>query len=253
MSNPKKFDDYTRPEQLPLAFAHGSASGRDDLVVSERLRAAVELVEAWPRWPAPLTILSGPEGSGKSHLAAVWRERSGALPIDPVSGSDAVEKAAHGPVLFEDADRRPFDETVLFHVINVVREHNRSLLLTSRMWPASWPVELPDLRSRLKAATVVEMGEPDETLLSQVIVKLFADRQIAVDEKLVAFLVARMERSMGAAQRLVEDIDRLALSRATKITRALAAEVLERNQEASGGSLSQLRLEPAIGDDTKKR
>ena len=101
-----------------------------------------------------------------------------------------------------------------------------SLLVTSRLWPMSWPVTLPDLRSRLKAATVVEIGEPDEELLSQVIVKLFADRQLYIDDKLVLYIVNRMERSLNAAQTIVDRLDRLALARGTRITRVLAAEVL---------------------------
>lgn len=91
----------------------------------------------------------------------------------------------------------------------------------------SWPVELPDLKSRLKAATVVEIGEPDDELLMQVLTKLFADRQLFVDERLIGYIVARMERSLEAAQTIVERIDHLALARATRPTRALAAEVLE--------------------------
>jgi chromosomal replication initiation ATPase DnaA len=151
---------------------------------------------------------------------------SGAVRIHPELGSDAAVAAAAGPVLFEDADRLGFDDNALFHVINSVRENATSLLMTSRLWPISWPVLLPDLRSRLKAATVVEIGEPDEALLSQVIVKLFADRQLYIDDKLVLYIVNRMERSLNAAQMIVERLDRLALSRGTKITRALAAEVL---------------------------
>jgi len=107
-------------------------------------------------------------------------------------------------------------------------------LMTSRLWPMSWPVTLPDLRSRLKAATVVEIGEPDEELLSQVIVKLFADRQLYIDDKLVLYIVNRMERSLNAAQTIVERLDRLALSRGTGITRSLAAEVL--NELGNSGS-----------------
>ncbi|MGO7207382.1 hypothetical protein ACCT30_40930, partial [Rhizobium ruizarguesonis] len=146
--------------------------------------------------------------------------------IHPELGSDTAVAAAAGPVLFEDADRLGFDDNALFHVINSVRENGTNLLMTSRLWPMSWPVLLPDLRSRLKAATVVEIGEPDEALLSQVIVKLFADRQLYIDDKLVLYIVNRMERSLNAAQTIVERLDRLALSRGTKITRSLAAEVL---------------------------
>ncbi|WP_431321952.1 DnaA regulatory inactivator HdaA [Rhizobium sp. YTU87027] len=213
-------------EQLPLAFSHDAATGRDDLLISERLAAAVSIVDAWPHWPSPVVILAGPVGSGKSHLANIWKDHSGAVDIHPRAGANAAVEAANGPVLFEDVDRLGFDDNELFHVINSVRENGHSLLMTSRLWPMSWPVELPDLRSRLKAATVVEIGEPDEELLSQVIVKLFADRQLYIDDKLVLYIVNRMERSLNAAQTIVDRLDRLALSRGTKITRTLAAEVL---------------------------
>jgi len=215
-----------KSEQLPLQFTHDSARGRDDLLVSERLAAAVSIVDEWPAWPSPVVVLAGPVGSGKSHLAHIWQEKSGAAAIHPLAGSDAATLAAGAPVLFEDADRRGFDEAELFHVINSVRQNGHTLLMTSRLWPMSWGVELPDLKSRLKAATVVEIGEPDEELLAQVIVKLFADRQLYIDDKLVGYIVNRMERSLGAAQDIVERLDRLALARGTKITRPLVAEVL---------------------------
>lgn len=215
-----------RSEQLPLQFTHDSARGRDDLLVSERLAAAVSIVDEWPAWPSPVVVLAGPVGSGKSHLAHIWQDKSGASAIHPLAGSEAATVAAGCPVLFEDADRRGFDEAELFHVINSVRQNGHTLLMTSRLWPMSWGVQLPDLKSRLKAATVVEIGEPDEELLAQVIVKLFADRQLYIDDKLVAYIVTRMERSLGAAQTIVERLDRLALARGTKITRPLAAEVL---------------------------
>ncbi|KQV11279.1 hypothetical protein ASC97_15240 [Rhizobium sp. Root1203] len=227
MTEVKNADSRRRAvEQLPLAFSHDAATGRDDLLVSERLAAAVSIIDAWPQWPSPVVILAGPVGSGKSHLAKIWQEHSGAADIWPNAGSNASLVAASGPVLFEDVDRVGFDDTELFHVINSVRENGNSLLMTSRLWPMSWPAQLADLRSRLKAATVVEIGEPDEELLSQVIVKLFADRQLGVDDKLVLYIVNRMERSLNAAQTIVERLDRLALSRGTKITRSLAAEVL---------------------------
>jgi chromosomal replication initiation ATPase DnaA len=237
-------DTKDRPErkgeQLPLQFSHAAARGRDDLLVSERLAAAVSLVDEWPNWPSPVVVLAGPVGSGKSHLAHIWREHAGAVEIHPLAGSNVSEIASAGPVLFEDADRRGFDDTELFHVINAVRQHGHTLLLTSRLWPISWPVELPDLKSRLKAATVVEIGEPDEELLAQVIIKLFADRQLNIDDKLVGYIVNRMERSLEAAQRVVDQLDRLALARGARITRSLAAEVLETygqtDRDAGGNS-----------------
>ena len=213
-------------EQLPLAFRHDPATGRDDLLIADPVNAAVAMIDAWPHWPSPVVVIAGPVGSGKSHLAAIWREKANAATLAAKPGTGAEAAAERGPVLIEDADRDGFDDRTLFHVINNIRQHGHTLLITSRLWPMSWAVELPDLRSRLKAATVVEIGEPDDALLSQVIVKLFADRQLFVDDRLVAYIVARMERSLEAAQTLVERLDRLALARGSRITRTLAQEVL---------------------------
>lgn len=220
-------------EQLPLKFGHPASSARDDLIVSSPVNAAISLIDRWPDWPSPVVIMAGPTGSGKTHLANIWKERASALPIDDF-GSDAAARhhAATGPILIEDIDREGFSETTLFHLINTVFQNNSHLLITTRTWPAAWRVELPDLRSRLKAATVVEIGEPDDVLLAHVIEKLFADRQIAIDPRIVSYLVQRMERSLAAAQAIVHRIDELALARRGKITRALASEVLEKWESA---------------------
>jgi chromosomal replication initiation ATPase DnaA len=215
-----------KPEQLPLEFRHEAASGRDDLVISDPVSAAASIIDRWPDWPSPVVIITGPEGSGKSHLAEVWVRNSGATRVQAVPGSDAVTLAGEGPVLVEDADRDGFDETELFHLINAVRSAGTNLLITARSWPMAWGVTLPDLASRLKAATTVEIGPPDDLLLSQILMKLFADRQLLLDDKIIAYIVPRMERSLAAAQAIVERLDRLALARGTRINRALAAEVL---------------------------
>ncbi|OAE37689.1 DnaA regulatory inactivator HdaA [Agrobacterium tumefaciens] len=236
MTDPIKTDNArSKAEQLPLAFSHQSASGRDDLLVSASLEAAVSLIDEWPNWPSPVVVLAGPPGSGKSHLANIWKNISEARDIHPTAGGDAARTAETGPVLFEDADRRGFDDTELFHVINSVRQNGTTLLMTSRQWPSAWPVTLPDLRSRLKAVTIVETGEPDEGLLAQVLVKLFADRQLYMDDKLIGYIVNRMERSLDTAQTIVDRIDRLALARATRITRPLVAEVLNAMDNAAPG------------------
>jgi chromosomal replication initiation ATPase DnaA len=215
-----------KPEQLPLEFRHEAASGRDDLVISDPVSAAASIIDRWPDWPSPVVIITGPEGSGKSHLAEVWLRNSGAVRVQARPGSDAVMRAGEGPVLVEDADRDGFDETELFHLINAVRSAGTNLLITARSWPMAWGVTLPDLASRLKAATTVEIGPPDDLLLSQILMKLFADRQLLLDDKIIAYIVPRMERSLAAAQAIVERLDRLALARGTRINRALAAEVL---------------------------
>jgi chromosomal replication initiation ATPase DnaA len=219
--------DTRKPEQLPLTFSHEAAQGRDDLVVSSPLSAATALIDRWPDWPSPVVVLTGPPGSGKTHLAEIWRKTASAARLADESVDEAVRLAEIGAVLVEDADRNAYDETLLFHMINAVRAHGQRLLITARVRPAAWGVTLPDLMSRLKAATLVEIGPPDDALLTQVLYKLFADRQLMIDEKLAAYIVGRMERSLAAAQTIVDKLDRLALARGVKLSRALAAEVLK--------------------------
>lgn len=219
--------DAAPPRQLPLDLAHAPGLSRDDLVVTDANRAAVTLVDAWPGWTTPVVVLAGPAGSGKSHLASVWRERAGAAALDPRRiGERALDAPLPAPVLIDDADAGRLDETGLFHLINAVRSSDSQLLLTARKFPSAWGVRLPDLVSRLKAALTVELLEPDDALLSGVVTKLFADRQVEVEPHVVQFVVRRIERSLSTAIEVVERLDRAALERKGPITRALAAEVV---------------------------
>ncbi|NGN43313.1 hypothetical protein G6N74_19770 [Mesorhizobium sp. CGMCC 1.15528] len=216
-----------KPRQLPLDLGHTPGYSRDDLVVSQANAQAVSLVDRWPEWPSPVVVLAGPAGSGKSHLAAIWRDASHALVLKAADIEKHVaEIDGTRPVVIDDADDRFLDENGLFHLINQVRATGTQLLLTSRRFPAAWGVTLPDLASRLKAAATIEIDEPDDLLLAGVITKLFADRQIEVDQNVVQFLVRRIERSLSTAIRVVDRLDRAALEQKTRITRALAAEAV---------------------------
>lgn len=216
-------------EQLPLDLGHGVAQGRDDLIVAEPLAAALAIVDRWPDWNAPAVVLCGPAGSGKSHLANIWRERSDAVSLVPQSDAAPDYDALAGRhVLVEDPDRLALNEQSLFHLFNLMRQQNTTMLLTGRTPPAAWPISLADLKSRLAATTVVAIGEPDDALLTRILFKLFADRQIVVDQRVVAYLVARMERSLDFAARLVAEMDRLALAKRARMTTAVAADALAR-------------------------
>lgn len=225
----------TPAQQLPLDLGHQAAHGRDDLVEAPSNAAAIALVDRWPDWPATLVVLAGPPGSGKSHLAAIWRERSGAVQIDRTALSAQTGDQSTGrDLLIEDIDLAPVDEQGLFHLINAARAAGAHLLITARRFPLSWGVALPDLVSRLKAATTVEIGEPDDILLAAVITKLFSDRQIEVEPHVVHYLVRRIERSLAAAIQVVDRLDRAAMERKMRITRTLAADVLARDERAGG-------------------
>ncbi|MER9657339.1 DnaA regulatory inactivator HdaA [Mesorhizobium sp. M0152] len=222
------------PRQLPLDLGHGTGYSRDELVVSGTNSQAVALVDRWPDWPSSLVVLAGPAGSGKTHLASIWRARANAVAIDARRIGDSIETLGARPALIDDVDTGAVDEQGLFHLINAVRGAGSTLLLTARRFPSAWGVSLPDLASRLKVAATVEIHEPDDLLLAGVITKLFADRQVEVEPHVVQYLVRRIERSLATAMRVVERLDRAALERKTPITRALAAEAVSAMDEGQG-------------------
>ncbi|HUN52806.1 MAG TPA: chromosomal replication initiator DnaA [Candidatus Sulfotelmatobacter sp.] len=213
--------------QLALDLGHRPALGREDFLLAPGNADAVAWLDRWPDWPAPALSIYGPEGSGKTHLAQVWRARSGASLLAAAALSEAALPAlAAQPVVIEDADRG-VDERALLHLYNLLAERRLHLLLTGRSAPARWPLALADLRSRLNAAPAAALAPPDESLVGAVLVKLLADRQLRVGDEVVAFLLARLERSFAAAQRIVEALDRAALAQRSNITVPLARQVLQ--------------------------
>ena len=209
------------PRQLLLDLPLRTALGRDDFLVAPSNAAAVKLVDDWPNWPAHAALLVGPEGSGKSHLANVWQGRSKAtlLPLSELTIATVPQLIDCGALCLELSDKANFDETALFHALNLARQNGGHILLTSRIEPAGWQVRLPDLVSRLRAIPVIHIQPPDDILPRGVIVKLFADRQINVDEALVSYMLMRMPRSLAAARTLVSEIDRQAMIEKAEITR----------------------------------
>jgi len=216
----------TVPRQLALALDHAESFAREDFLSGPSNAQALALVEAWPQWPHRSVMLTGPEGSGKSHLAAIWAQAAGARQIaaralEPASVPRAL---ATGALVVEDIAAGAFDERALFHLVNLAREEAAFLLLTAQEAPAAFA--LRDLASRLKALPVVALAPPDDVLLRAVLVKLFADRQLAVDESLVGYLATHIERSFAAARACVARLDQEAMRQKRPLTRALAAEIL---------------------------
>ena len=219
------------PAQLVLDLPHRAALGAGDFLISPSNKAAADMIDLWPHWPQASVAVVGPPHAGKTHLANVWRLKSGAARLEAraLGEADVPVATAHGSVLVEDLHAGIADERALFHLLNSVREQKLSMLLTSRMPPGELQVALPDLRSRLRALPVVTIQPPDETLLKAVLVKHFSDRQLVVEPGVIAYIALRMERSMEAAATLVAELDRAAMAAHRKVGRALAAEILSRS------------------------
>jgi chromosomal replication initiation ATPase DnaA len=217
-----------QPRQLAFALPHAESLTRDNFLEGPANEAGLALIDSWPDWPNRIMLLVGPEGSGKSHLAAIWAEDAGArstaahaLALDDVPGTLAT-----GALVIEDLKPGRFDERAMFHLMNLARQDEAFVLMTTRLSPSAFEVELRDLRSRLRAVPAVSLLPPDDLLFRGLIVKFCADRQLSVDETVVSYLTSRIERSYAAARQAVHLLDSEALRLGRPVTRALAAELL---------------------------
>jgi chromosomal replication initiation ATPase DnaA len=216
------------PRQLPLALGFSEKFGREDFLSGPSNAAALALIERWPDWPARSVALIGPEGAGKSHLAAIWAKTAGARSIagHAIAPATVPTALATGALVIEDLREGVCEDAALFHLLNLAREQGDFVLITARTAPSGWSIRLRDLASRLRALPAVTLAAPDDALLRAVMVKLFGDRQLAVDEGLIGYLATRIERSFAAARAIVAELDREALRQKREVNRALAADLL---------------------------
>jgi len=215
------------PRQLVLALDHAVSFAREDFLSGPSNDAALTLIDRWPDWPNRVMALTGPEGAGKSHLAAIWSEAAGARVLSgKLLGETNLPAAfATGALVLEDLEPKGLDERALFHLLNLAREENAFVLITARAALNTLPVAIRDLASRLRSIPAVALTAPDDALLRSLIVKLAADRQLSVDEPLVNYVVNRIERSFAAARAAVAHLDEEAMRQHRPVTRALAAEL----------------------------
>lgn len=212
--------------QLILSLGHPESFARDDFIAGASNAAALALIDAWPEWPDRIVAIVGPEGSGKSHLASIWGEKTGArfLPSRLLDEADLPAMLSTGALVIEDLPSH-IDEVALFHLLNLARQEKAHVLLTARTQPASWQIALPDLSSRLRALPVVAVKPPDDALLRALLVKLAADRQLDLEEPVLSYLVPRLERTFAGMRSAVARLDQEAMRQHRPVTRALAAEL----------------------------
>jgi chromosomal replication initiation ATPase DnaA len=219
---------HVQPRQLAFALPHAESLTRDNFLEGPANAAGLALVDNWPEWPNRIMLLVGPEGSGKSHLASIWAEQAGARSTSAraLTAAAVPGALATGALVVEDLKSSDFDERAMFHLMNLAREDAAYVLITARAPPSAFPVELRDLRSRLRAVPTVLLMPPDDQLFRALIVKFCADRQLTIDETVVSYLATRIERSYAAARQAVELLDTEALRLGRPVTRTLAAELL---------------------------
>ena len=212
--------------QIPLDFKHTPSLALADFIVSDANSLAFEHVIAYPNWRVPMSLIIGPPKSGKSHLSRIWIEKSNAIIAENQMLEDLAKQGGNEPVLLENIDNGKFNEQAVFHFLNKSIRDERVVLITATKPISQWPFITNDVKSRARLAASFSVDTPDDVQLSQMFAKLFDDRQIKVEPKIISYLVSRMERSAAEVVALVAKMDMIALSRNKPITIAVAKEAL---------------------------
>ncbi|MGD0190123.1 MAG: chromosomal replication initiator DnaA [Rhizomicrobium sp.] len=212
--------------QLSLPLETRESFTRDGFVVGGANARAVALLDSWPDWTIPAAALHGPTGSGKSHLAAIWRERSRAqlLTVRRLPEIPPVD----GPIIIEDVDAALPSEHVELSLMGLIdgADRSRPILLTAKEAPGCWPCVLPDLASRFAALPSIALYMPDDSLLMAIARKLFADRQLVVQEAAIRRMLNLLDRSPASIGSFVAELDRKALAESRPVTSALVGELI---------------------------
>lgn len=187
--------------QLPLPLAWPASPTDDDFLISVSNAAAAQHLRRWGAWPVMATLLVGPRKSGRSTLARLFAEQSGGTIID-------------------DAER--VAETGIFHAWNIAQADRRPLVIVTQAPPPDWRVGLADLRSRLAATPIARIDPPDDALIAALLERQFMRRHIDARPNVIAWLVARIERSHIAIERAVDTLDAATLATRKRLSIMLA-------------------------------
>lgn len=192
--------------QISLPFEWPGRGADEDFLVSDANRIAVRHLEGWRDWPLSVSVLTGPPLSGRSLLGRRFAAMSGGAVMDDAEGQD---------------------ERLLFNAWNEAQTTHRPLLMIGETAPASWPVALPDLRSRLAAVPHVAIAQPDEPLARALVERALSRAGASYAADFPDWLIRRIERSYDAIVAVTRLLDEAALSSGRKISIAMAKEALQ--------------------------
>ncbi|WP_109357420.1 DnaA/Hda family protein [Sphingorhabdus sp. EL138] len=195
--------------QIALPLDSALAAQDDGYIVTDANAQAHDHLCNWQSWPHLTAILIGGKAAGKSAMAQQFGRDSGGHVVD---------------------DARDMTDNDLFHLWNRARQEEKPLLLVSSEPVSNWGVELPDLKSRLAASLLIEVGQPDEAMITGLFQKYFALRGLSISEDALSYLGKRMERSYQDVQLLAQNMNILAIERKKPITRSIAIDALAQRQ-----------------------
>jgi len=233
--------------QLPLPFQHSRDFAPGNFHEAASNTDALAWLSRTTDWPDLRLALWGPAGCGKTHLLHIWAQRRDAVVWRGAELSGLPDLPAAGGIALDDADALA-DETALFHLLNAATEAGLPVLLASPAPPSLWPLQLPDLASRVRAINAVEIGPPDDALLHVLLARLLAERQLRLPDAVLTWLLRRLPRTQPDLAEAVARLDAISLQLHRDITVPLARATLCEIGAAPADEISGTRPSPSRED-----
>ena len=193
--------------------------------------------------PAGSLFLSGPLGSGKSHLLnalchAAREKGQGAfyialrqLPVEAAAGLEGLQGL--DLVCVDDLDCVAGNaswENALFRCFNEVRSTNGRLAVSSQVPLSSLQFGLPDLQSRLAWGLRLKLQSPDDAGKLQVLQQRARVLGVEMPQDVLHYLIKHSKRDMGSLLCALESLKEAAFGAKRRITVPLAREILNFDQ-----------------------
>ena len=218
-------------KQLYFEMPNKSALGIEDYMITDSNNFAFDLIIKMVKGEINFGLISGPPYSGKTHLSKILVKNTinyKSLYIDR-DYQNILDKFESSDILIlENIDKVKYDksEQDLFHIINLVKESNKKLLMTSRKSISEIDLSLEDLKSRLNSIIEAKIKEPDDQLMKLILIKIFNDKQLKINPNVIDFLMSRLVRSYESINLFIDKIDKFSLERGKNITIPLINDLL---------------------------
>ena len=219
-------------KQLYFEMPNKTSLGVEDYIVTDSNNFAFDLIAKMIKGEINFGLISGPPYSGKTHLSKILIKsasnyKSSYIDRDYQNILDIFE--ASDILILENIDKVKHDkaEKDLFHIINLVKENNKKLLMTSRKSISEIDLSLKDLKSRLNSTLEAKIKEPDDQLMELILIKIFNDKQLKINPNVIDFLMSRLVRSYKSINLFIEKIDKFSLEKGKKITIPLINDLLK--------------------------
>ena len=225
-------------QQLTLDIEPKVAYSRYDFLVLPENEHIMRVLEDTSLWKSHCLILCGEKGSGKTHLAHIFADLYKGKSLimnahDVREETIPVLVSKYKYIVLENAGEG-VPEINLFHLFNFAKDEGVKLLITAEKPFTEWGLERRDLYTRLATVMVLRIPEPTDEMMTALLTKMFADKQIYVADEVFSYIITHTERSFKSIRNIVERADKLSLQEKRKITVPLIKKVVAEIGENSG-------------------